>query len=70
MCGGIDKPLFIIFSRRDVEPNEEICFNYQGRYLGGEGDDEDLQDEGSGADDQCCAVQLNAPVCLLGFQWW
>ena len=67
--GNIDKPLLTIFMRRYIEPNEKICFHYQG---GGEGNDEDPQDEGGGADDlrEVCMVQLNAPVCLLGFQWW
>ena len=59
--GDIDKPLLTIFSRRDIEPSEQISFNYQGRYPAGEGDDEDPQDEGSEADDQrevyACAAE-------------
>jgi len=43
--GNIQKPLLAIFSRRDIEPYEEICFNYQGIY-----DDEDDEDEDEGND--------------------
>ncbi len=42
--GDIQKPLLAVFSIRDIEPNEEICFNYQGKYPGDE-DDEDAQEE-------------------------
>ena len=40
----IQKPLLVVFSIRDIEPDEEICFNYQGRYPGDE-DDDDTQEE-------------------------
>jgi len=43
--GNIDKPLLAIFSRRDIEPNEEICFNYQGVYPGDGDDDEEGDDD-------------------------
>ena len=42
--GNIQKPLLAIFSRRDIEPYEEICFNYQGSYPNDD-DDEDSDDE-------------------------
>ncbi|KAF8154816.1 hypothetical protein B0H34DRAFT_660281 [Crassisporium funariophilum] len=38
--GDIEKPLLVIFSRRDIEPFEEICFNYQGNYPGEEDDND------------------------------
>jgi [histone H3]-lysine9 N-trimethyltransferase SUV39H len=41
--GNIQKPLLAIFSRRDIEPFEEICFNYQGIY--DDSDDEDDEDD-------------------------
>ncbi|KAF8908214.1 hypothetical protein CPB84DRAFT_1870809 [Gymnopilus junonius] len=28
--GNIQKPLLVVFSRRDIEPGEEICFSYSG----------------------------------------
>ena len=42
--GNIQKPLLAIFSRRDIEPYEEICFNYQGIY--DDGDEDDDEDDG------------------------
>lgn len=46
--GDIQKPLLVVFSIRDIEPDAEICFNYQGIYPGEEDDeDESLQDEES-----------------------
>ena len=56
--GSIDKSLLPIFFWRDlVEPNAEIYFNSQGRYPGGDGGSEDLQDEGSDADDEKVGVR-------------
>ena len=39
--GNIQKPLLSVFTRRDIEPYEEICFNYQGIYDDGDDDDDD-----------------------------
>lgn len=39
--GNIQKPLLAIFSRRAIDADEEICFNYQGSYPGDDDDDED-----------------------------
>ncbi|KAF5310154.1 hypothetical protein D9619_010558 [Psilocybe cf. subviscida] len=39
--GNIQKPLLAIFSRRVIEADEEVCFNYQGSYPGDDDDDED-----------------------------
>ncbi|KAF9462519.1 hypothetical protein BDZ94DRAFT_1165708 [Collybia nuda] len=35
---NLDKPLLTVFTRRDIEPFEELCFSYSGDYL--EDDDE------------------------------
>ncbi|KJA17689.1 hypothetical protein HYPSUDRAFT_146188 [Hypholoma sublateritium FD-334 SS-4] len=43
--GNVEKPLLVIFSLRDIEANEEICFNYQGDYPGD--DDESRDGEGN-----------------------
>ena len=43
--GNIEKPLLTVFSRRDIEPFEEICFNYQGKY-DDEDDEEDDEEDG------------------------
>ncbi|KDR70114.1 hypothetical protein GALMADRAFT_76396, partial [Galerina marginata CBS 339.88] len=48
--GNIQKPLLAIFSRRDIEPNEEICFSYRGEYPGEE-DDDDGDNNGDDDDD-------------------
>ncbi|KAF8178477.1 hypothetical protein BJ912DRAFT_856060 [Pholiota molesta] len=45
--GNIQKPLLAIFSLRDIEPNEEICFNYNGNYPD---DDEDENDKPASQD--------------------
>ncbi|KAF8965469.1 hypothetical protein BDZ97DRAFT_783615 [Flammula alnicola] len=51
--GNIQKPLLVIFSRRDIEANEEICFNYQGRYPGEDDDEEgDVADDGASTADE------------------
>ncbi|KAI0743934.1 SET domain-containing protein [Daedaleopsis nitida] len=42
---NLDKPLLSIFTKRDVEPYEEICFSYFG-----DGDDNDLPQDGSDDD--------------------
>ncbi|TEB27917.1 SET domain-containing protein [Coprinellus micaceus] len=36
----IAKPLLVVFSLRDIEPHEEICFSYTGIYPGEEDDDD------------------------------
>ena len=43
--GNIQKPLLAVFTRRDIEPLEEICFNYQGEYDDGDDDDDDDDDD-------------------------
>lgn len=35
----------MVFSIRDIEPDEEICFNYQGIYPGDEDDEEEPPEE-------------------------
>ncbi|KAF8811272.1 SET domain-containing protein [Phlegmacium glaucopus] len=42
--GNIQKPLLAIFSRKDIEPYQEICFNYQGSYPDND-DDDDSDDD-------------------------
>jgi len=39
--GNVQKPLLVVFSIRDIDPDEEICFNYQGTYPGDDDDDDD-----------------------------
>lgn len=36
----------MIFSLRDIEANEEICFNYQGDYPGDEDESKDVERNG------------------------
>ena len=38
---NVDKPLLAVFTRRDVEPGEELCFSYSGL----PSDDDDDEDE-------------------------
>jgi len=57
---NIDKPLLAVFTRRDVEPGEELCFSYSG--LPNDEDDED-DDEGSG-DDEAPPKDLNAAIFI------
>jgi len=47
--GDVQKPLLVVFSITDIEPSQEICFNYQGIYPGDEDDDEnEMQDDDDG----------------------
>ncbi len=41
--GNIQKPLLVVFSNRDIDPDEEICFNYQGIYPGDDDDDDETE---------------------------
>jgi histone-lysine N-methyltransferase SUV39H len=40
---SLDKPLLCLFTDRDVEPNQELCFSYVGSV---DDDDDALDDEG------------------------
>ncbi|KAF8066886.1 hypothetical protein FPV67DRAFT_1416749 [Lyophyllum atratum] len=38
----IQKPLLVVFAKRDIEPLEELCFSYYGDKDGDDGDEDDL----------------------------
>ncbi|KAF8625331.1 hypothetical protein AX17_006873 [Amanita inopinata Kibby_2008] len=44
--GNIEKPLLAVFTKRDIEPGEELCFSYSGDVS----DDDDFQDDSASND--------------------
>jgi SET domain-containing protein len=62
--GDIQKPLLVVFSIRDIEPDAEICFNYQGTYPGEE--DEDEEDESRPEEDNDEPKDKIYTKCLCG----
>ncbi|KAI0823450.1 SET domain-containing protein [Trametes gibbosa] len=66
---NLDKPLLTIFTCRDVEPYEELCFSYLGQL---DDDDEDDEEDNEEKDEKDDAVyvkcQCGAPNCR-GKMW-
>ncbi|KAF9531381.1 hypothetical protein CPB83DRAFT_761575 [Crepidotus variabilis] len=71
--GSDQKPLLAVFSIKDIQPREEICFNYQGNYPGDEDDGlenpaEEEEKEKNNADDviykkcQCGAANCTGTI--------
>lgn len=62
--GNIQKPLLAIFSRRVIEADEEVCFNYQGSYPGD--DDDDNEDEEPMTEREAKDRDLIYEKCMCG----
>ncbi|KAF8711468.1 hypothetical protein AX14_013284 [Amanita brunnescens Koide BX004] len=53
--GNIEKPLLAVFTRREIEPGEELCFSYSGD-VDDEGDDASRSASDDEADEKNDAV--------------
>jgi len=63
--GNIDKPLLTVFAIRDIEENDEVCFNYSGNYPGDNGDDQIDQSDAEGNESEMKNEAIYAR-CLCG----